>query len=183
MLPENLSNGCQKWATEWTTFASNNVMEWKQSVLFQILHEVPYFVDTHNRCNIAMCISVWLVNLDNKEGSRSKLTNLWICHSKWNYPGMLMEERTLKKLLAASSKLSAILFFLLVMFNTKAINMVNKLSISHYVYITMLGKQNISLAFARFSMPWAAVRCMIHCLGYGLPVNLWCPLSRDPISF
>ena len=132
-----------------------------------------------------MCISVLLVNLDNKEGSRSKLTNLWICHSKWNYPGMLMEERTLKKLLAASSKLSAILFFLLVMFNTKAINMVNKLSISHYVYITMLGKQNISLAFARFSMPWTAVRCMIHCLGYGLPVNLWCPgtRSRDLISF
>ena len=26
------------------------------------------------------------------------------------------------------------------------------------------------------------MRCMIHCLGYGLPVNLWCPLSRDLIS-
>ena len=64
-----------------------------------------------------------------------------------------MEERTLEKLLAASSKRSPILFFLLVMFNTKATNMVNKLSVSHYVYITMLGKQNISLAFARFSMP------------------------------
>ena len=63
-----------------------------------------------------------------------------------------MEERTLEKLLTASSELSVILFFLLVMFNTKAINMVNKLSISHYMCITMLSKQNISLALARFSM-------------------------------